>query len=263
MNMITALLGATGLLLVVAVTILTARMMNNSNDTDEAEIKRLRAELAVLNAQQSQLNPPAPAPPLDPGALAADPIVPIPASIPPSPPISAGPSLPEPNPGEVVAGAPATTPLPSIISENPASGDGAPDRAQLEAELAEKERKNELRKKEDSFISKEMIERAEKQKRRASTVKIALLQAKVVEWVARQPDQESGGFAIIELHRDIQPGTFLSIRRQTGIYGQLQVDHLYPEKKQASANPVRGTFPDGGAPVIKPGDELILPPFGS
>ena len=44
---------------------------------------------------------------------------------------------------------------------------------------------------------------------------------------------------------------------------ELQVDFLYPEKNKASANPVRGTFPDGVNPVIKPGDELILPPFGS
>ncbi len=70
MNMITALLGATGLLLVVAV-VLTVMKMNNAND--EAELKELRAELAALSAQQSQLNPPAPAPPIDPGALAADP----------------------------------------------------------------------------------------------------------------------------------------------------------------------------------------------
>ncbi|MEC8943095.1 MAG: hypothetical protein VYC95_10195, partial [Verrucomicrobiota bacterium] len=160
MNMITALLGATGLLLVVAV-VLTVMKMNNSND--EAELKELRAELAALNAQQSQLNPPALAPPFDPGARAVDPIVPIPAPIPSSPPISAGISLPD--PGEVVAGAPATTALPSIIGENPASEGGAPTRAQLEAELAKAERENELLKEEakQGLISKPMSEAATKQ----------------------------------------------------------------------------------------------------
>ena len=134
-----------------------------------------------------------------------------------------------------------------------------------EAELAKVERENELLKEEakQGLISKPMIEAAKKQKARASTVKQAWIQAKVIEWVAQQPDQEAGGFAIIELHRDVQPGTILAIRRQTGIYGRLEVDHVYPGKKQASANPVRGTFPDGTTPVIKPGDELILPPFGS
>jgi hypothetical protein len=109
-----------------------------------------------------------------------------------------------------------------------------------------------------------MIETAKKQKARASTVRQAWLQAKVVEWVDKQPDQQAGGFAIIELHREIQPGTILAIRRQAGIYGQLKVAHIFePEKTKASANPVRGTFPDGAPPVIKPGDELILPPFGN
>ena len=254
MNMITALLGATGLLLVVAV-VLTVMKMNNAND--EEELKELRAELAALSAQQSQLNPPPAAPPLDPVARAVDPIIPIPAPIPSSPPILAGTSLPDP--------APATIPVPPNIDEDPASGDGVPTRSQLEAELAKAERENELLKEEakEGLISKPMIEAAKKQKARASTVKEAWLQAKVIEWVARQPDQKAGGFAIIELHRDVQPGTILAIRRQTGIYGRLRVDHLYPETKQASANPIRGTFPDGGTPVIKPGDELILPPFGS
>lgn len=262
--MIPALLGATGLLLVVAV-VLTVMKMNNANDNanDNAELKELRAALAALNAQQSQLNPPAPVRPLNPGALGVDPITPNPVLIPPSPPIPANTSLLD--PGEVVAGAPATTAGPSIISEDPPSEDGAPTRAQLEAELAKVERENELLKEEakQGLISKPMIEAAKKQKARASTVKQAWIQAKVIEWVAQQPDQEAGGFAIIELHRDVQPGTILAIRRQTGIYGRLEVDHVYPGKKQASANPVRGTFPDATTPVIKPGDELILPPFGS
>ena len=253
MNMITALLGATGLLLVVAVVLSVMKM----NDVSEAaELKELRAQLAALNDQQSQLNPPAPTPPLDPGPTASEPITPTPSPVSP-PPL---------NPGEVVAVPPPAPILPSTVGEDPASGKGVVTRTQLEAELAKAERENELLKEEakQGLISKPMIEAAKKQKARASTVRQAWLQAKVIEWVDKQPDQQAGGFAIIELHREIQPGTILAIRRQAGIYGQLKVAHIFePEKTKASANPVRGTFPDGGTPVIKPGDELILPPFGN
>ncbi len=246
MNMITALLGATGLLLVVAV-LLAVMKMNGGGDEDE--IRRLRAELDALNAQQGQFNLPSPAVSPDPGSLVADPVQPLPE---PSP----SPIPPDPLPGP--SAEPTVTPA--------ASEDGVPTRAELEAELARAEQENELLKEEakEGLISKPMIEAAKKQKARASTVRKAWLQAKVIEWVAKQPDEQSGGFAIIELHRELQPGTVLAIRRQSGIYGQLQVDHIMTdEKNKASANPVRGTFPDGGAPVIKPGDELILPPFGS
>ena len=257
MNMITALLGATGLLLAAAVTLSVMKMTGND---DEAELKKIRAELAALSAQQSQLNPPAPVPGIDPSLLApATPANPAPSPLPPAP-------SPE-DTGEVVASPPATEPVPAAIGDTPGpeARSGDPTREELLSELAEAERERDLLKAEaeQGLISKEMIESAKKHKARASTVKAAWLQAKVVKWVDKQPDQPAGGFAIIELHKPLEPGTVLAIRRQTGIYGQLQVDFLYPENNQASANPVRGTFPDGGNPVIKPGDELILPPFGS
>ena len=53
MNMITALLGATALLLAAAVTLSVIKMNGKS---DDAEIKKLRAELAAISAQQSQFN---------------------------------------------------------------------------------------------------------------------------------------------------------------------------------------------------------------
>ena len=260
MNPITALLGATGLLLVVAVVLSVMKM---SHGDEEAEIRKLRAELDALNAQQGQLTPTPPQP------------ASIPAPYPQTDPPQKLTSLTNPGsdpaeartndqgPGAGSEGSPSTP----IATSDPTTGlvDTAPTRAELEAELAKAEQENELLKQEarEGLISKSMIESAKKQKARASTVKQAWLQAKVIEWVAKQPDKQSGGFAIIELHRDMQPGTVLAIRRQSGIYGRLMVDHIYVDKNQASANPVRGTFPDGEAPEIRPGDELILPPFGS
>ena len=258
MNLITTLLGATGLLLVVAVALSVMKM---GKGDEEAEIRKLRAELDLLNAQQIQLtqtpSPSLPNPPAQPSLDPSREITP-PTGINPSPPKS------EPTPRTAEA-SPEGIPSDPITAPETADGTSAPTRAQLEEELAKAEQENELLKREarEGLISKSMIESAEKQKARASTVKQAWLQAKVIEWVAKQPDQQSGGFAIIELHRDMPPGTILAIRRQSGIYGRLMVDHIYTDKNQASANPVRGTFPDGEAPEINPGDELIIAPFGS
>ena len=70
MNMITALLGATALLLAAAVTLSVIKMNGKS---DDAEIKKLRAELAAISAQQSQFNPSPPVPSIDPNLLAPAP----------------------------------------------------------------------------------------------------------------------------------------------------------------------------------------------
>ena len=258
MNLITTLLGATGLLLVVAVALSVMKM---GKGDEEAEIRKLRAELDLLNAQQTQLTQ-TPSPSL-PNPL-SKPILDPSREITPPTGIIPSPSESEPTPRTAEA-SPEDIPSDPITAPDTADGTSAPTRAQLEEELAKAEKENELLKREarEGLISKSMIESAEKQKARASTVKQAWLQAKVIEWVAKQPDQQSGGFAIIELHRDMPPGTILAIRRQSGIYGRLMVDHIYTDKNQASANPVRGTFPDGEAPEINPGDELIIAPFGS
>ena len=258
MNLITTLLGATGLLLVVAVALSVMKM---GKGDEEAEIRKLRAELDLLNAQQTQLTQ-TPSP-LLPNPLSKPSLDPSREITPPTG-IIPSPSESEPT-SRTAEASPEDIPSDPITAPDTADGTSAPTRAQLEEELAKAEQENELLKREarEGLISKSMIESAEKQKARASTVKQAWLQAKVIEWVAKQPDQQSGGFAIIELHRDMPPGTILAIRRQSGIYGRLMVDHIYTDKNQASANPVRGTFPDGEAPEINPGDELIIAPFGS
>ena len=258
MNLITTLLAATGLLLVVAVVLSVMKMEKGD---DGAEIRKLRAELDLLNAQQFQLTQ-------TPALPASNPL-PQPSLASAQSPNPKTNTAPDPLESEATSGTAeaGSGDSPSQPDTASATKDGpdAPTRAQLEEELAKAEQENELLKREarEGLISPSMIKSAKKQKARASTVKQAWLQAKVIEWVAKQPDQQSGGFAIIELHRDMPPGTILAIRRQTGIYGRLMVDHIYTDKNQASANPVRGTFPDGEAPEILPGDELIIAPFGS
>ena len=258
MNLITMLLGATGLLLVVAIALSVMKM---GKGDDEAEIRKLRAELDLLNTQQIQLTQTPALPPSNPLPQTG-----LASAQEPNPKTNTAPLPSESDATSRTAKAgPEDSPSEPDTASVTKDGTATPSRAQLEEELAKAEQENELLKREarEGLISKRMIESAKKQKARASTVKQAWLQAKVIEWVAKQPDQQSGGFAIIELHRDMPPGTILAIRRQTGIYGRLMVDHIYTDKNQASANPVRGTFPDGEAPEILPGDELIIAPFGS
>lgn len=280
MNMITALLGATGLLLVAAVA-LSVMKMNDSSD--QAEMKKLRADIAALEAQQGQLSPQAP--PSDPNLFAHNPVVPpiapAPAPIPIPSPIPSPIPNPSPIPGPLdpLAGTPSPTPIPTPsptpLDPGPAPGETPngvdPSLAELERELAKVERERDLLKDEmdQGLVSGPMIKVAKKNQERASTVSAALLQAKVVKWVPTVKDKLEGGFALIEIHENpetgthLQVGTRLGIRRKSGIYGHLEVAHLYVEEGKASANPVRGTFPDGLNPVIKPGDELIIPPVGS
>ena len=245
MNMITVLLGATGLLLVVAVALAFGTM---NNHTDKAEVARLKAEIAALQAQEQQF-----------AALARG------AKFPDA----TAPAAPA---GLDSSGSPAPNPAPFVVPPNNDDvlliGDEAAiakleqeihDADQKFAELALKpegvELENKVLKQEQDLISNPTIKADRKNRARASTIKAALLQARVVKWA-------DDGFAVIRVHRDdLQVGTILAIRRQTGIYGQLVVDKLYPEEGQAIANPVKGTFPTGGKPDVQPGDDLIIPPL--
>jgi cell division protein FtsB len=248
MNMITVLLGATGLLLVVAVALSFGAM---NNHTDKAEVARLKAEIAALQVQEQQLAAP--------GALLT--LHPTPLALAPAAPV-----------GLDSSGSPAPNPAPFAVPPNnddvPPIGDEAAiakleqeirDADQKFAELALKtegvELENKVLKQEQDLISNPTIKADRKNRARASTIRAALLQARVVQWA-------EDGFAVIDVHRDdLQVGTILAIRRQTGIYGQLVVDKLYPEEGQAIANPVKGTFPTGGKPDVQPGDDLIIPPL--
>lgn len=123
----------------------------------------------------------------------------------------------------------------------------AKDKAERDATVAEGEA---------GLIAQRDLESRDKELRRARQIKDALLIARVKEFVE---NEEVGSFAVIEIDRpdNVQPGTVLGVRRNTGILGQVRVDDI--NGNEAIANPVAGTF-FGGNIDLKPGDELIVPP---
>lgn len=127
--------------------------------------------------------------------------------------------------------------------------------AQLQAEKDKAERDAETADREAAFVGGKMLESRDKEARRARMIKDALLIARVKEWVE---DPQLGGFATIDIimPENVQPGSVLCIRRNTGILGRLKVGEMSIEG--AIANPV-GVFPEARPQA---GDELILePPF--
>jgi phage host-nuclease inhibitor protein Gam len=120
------------------------------------------------------------------------------------------------------------------------------DKAERDAERADREA---------AFVGGKVLESRDKEARRARMIKDALLIARVKEWIE---DPQLGGFATIEIimPENVQPGSILCVRRNTGILGKLRVGEMSIEG--AIANPV-AAFPDARP---QPGDELILePPF--
>ncbi|MCW1923322.1 hypothetical protein OKA05_12225 [Luteolibacter arcticus] len=127
--------------------------------------------------------------------------------------------------------------------------------ALLQAEKEKAEREAETFEKEAVLIGGRQIESRDKEARRARLISQALLIARVKEWVE---NPEIGGFATIEIvmQENVQPGTILCLRRNTGILGRLRVDDVSIEG--AIANPIT-PFTETRPQV---GDELILePPF--
>jgi hypothetical protein len=251
MNMITILLGATGLLLVVAV-VLSFGVLDSGAEGEEAD--KLKSEIAALRAtdllaSQEGLFDPAPA-------------TPYPAALLPSPRI---------NPiGSSYDGAASLPPPSSDSNLDVADLIAAEEAVDLEAEMiaieeenlelaAEKnrlEKENQILKNEVGVAWQPMIIADAKNMARAETIKSAMLLARVTEW------DDENGFAVIDiLNPDlVQTGSVLAIRRQTGIYGQITVDQMYPGG-QAVANPVINTFMGEEGVDVQPGDELILPPL--
>lgn len=125
--------------------------------------------------------------------------------------------------------------------------------AQLQAEKEKAERDAETADREAAFVGGKVLESRDKEARRARLISQALVIARVKEWVE---NPEVGGFATLDIvmAENVQPGTVLCLRRNTGILGRLRVDDVSIEG--AIANPVTAfteTRPQAG-------DELILDP---
>jgi hypothetical protein len=125
-----------------------------------------------------------------------------------------------------------------------------------EEKAAKLERDKNVARDEAGVIAQRDLEKHDKELRRARLIKQALLIATVTEFV-ENPD--IGSFAVIKVERpeNVQPGTILDIRRNTGVLGKLKIGELNGE--EAIANPIPASFM-GGPVDIRPGDELILPP---
>lgn len=126
---------------------------------------------------------------------------------------------------------------------------------ELEKEKEKAERDAEVADREAAFVGGKMLEGRDHEARRARMIRDSLVIGRIKEWVE---DPQLGGFATVDviMPDNVQTGTVLCIRRNTGILGRLRIGELSIEG--AIANPV-GTFPEARPQA---GDELILePPF--
>ena len=154
----------------------------------------------------------------------------------------------------MVAAAPPSTDkvaeLESKLAETQARLDAAEDettKAERDASVAEDEA---------GLIAQRDLESRDRDLRRARQISQALLIATITEYVE---DEQIGSFAVVDIQRpeNVQSGTVLDIRRNTGILGKLKVSEI--SGSEAIANPVPESF-FGGRIDIQPGDELIIPP---
>lgn len=233
MNMMSVLLGATGLLLVAAL-VLSFGSMNKDLGTSptKKEVAALRTELEVLRAAEAELR------------LLRQ----------------------QKETANAMAGTSAYVPQSNPVTNTPASvavaneeAESAAEIAALKQELADAQEEAARQEKRAETLSDEVgvaweqkIEKTDSERRRDKLIRAALLIATVTEW---SPDD---GFLVIDINRpeSVQEGTVLAIRRDGGIIGRVKVATLYPEG--ASADPLPGTF-FGGNIDIQAGDELITP----
>jgi multidrug efflux pump subunit AcrA (membrane-fusion protein) len=125
--------------------------------------------------------------------------------------------------------------------------------ARLAEEKADAEKKAETYRDEAGFIGGRELEKKDDELRRARLIRDALLIGKVSSFIA---NAEVGDFVTIDIvmPEQVQPGTILAIRRNTGILGQVKISDVTAEGAIASPMP-------GFGPVEpKVGDELIIPP---
>jgi hypothetical protein len=123
----------------------------------------------------------------------------------------------------------------------------------LQDELDMKLKESEVKKQEDVLLEVKVLEKTDKELRRARQIKEALLMAKVSEFVN---NPNTGSFVTIQLvmPEHVQVDTVLAVRRKDGIAGNIKVREIIGKEGVADVLPGIGPFsPEAG-------DELIVPP---
>ena len=125
--------------------------------------------------------------------------------------------------------------------------------ARLAEEKADAEKKADTYRDEAGFIGGRELEKNDNELRRARLIRDALLIGRVSSFIE---NPEVGDFLTVEvvMPEQVQSGTILAIRRNTGILGRVKISNVTPEGAIASPMPGFGQAPP------KAGDELIIPP---
>jgi hypothetical protein len=154
---------------------------------------------------------------------------------------------------EIQQAAAQAPPVPAPVAEPSEIAAMQAQIAELEKEKEKALRDAETADREAAFVGGKMLEGRDQEARRARMIRDSLVIARIQEWVE---DPQLGGFATIEIIMpdNVQPGSVLCVRRNTGILGRLRVGEMSIEG--AIANPI-GSFPEARPQA---GDELILEP---
>lgn len=154
---------------------------------------------------------------------------------------------------EIQQAAAQAPPVPAPVAEPAEIAAMQAQIAELEKEKEKALRDAETADREAAFVGGKMLEGRDQEARRARMIRDSLVIARIQEWVE---DPQHGSFATIEviMPENVQTGSVLCVRRNTGILGRLRVGEMSIEG--AIANPV-GSFPEARPQA---GDELILEP---
>lgn len=219
MNMMSVLLGATGLLLVAAL-ILSFGSMNGGADQKQIDI--LRAEINEINAAEQEL-----ALIRQTAALTTPPIA-----------------------SSLVAVQDANRQS-ALAAENAILRE---ELTEIKEDAAELYKKADIYKEEAGIIAQRDLEKTDRESRRARIIQEALLIATVTEYSATD-----GFVVItIERPDSAQEGAKLAIRRNSGIIGQIVISSLYPNN-QAVGDPIPGTFLGDNLDILPGDELILPP----
>jgi len=125
--------------------------------------------------------------------------------------------------------------------------------AALQQDKSKAERDAKTYRDEAGIVAQRELEKSDAELKRGRLIAQALLVGKIQEYAE---DPATGGIAVVQvlMPEQVQVGTVLAIRRNTGLLGQIKVTSI--EAEGAIASPLAGFGPT----KPQPGDELIIPP---